>query len=402
MRKIWTLLLLVIFVHGTYAQSEKLDPQIISQIENGRFSILSCTPGPDLYSVFGHTAVRVELEVNGKIVDWVYNYGTFEFSEGFYLKFAKGQLDYRLSKSDFGFFQQEYIRSGRGIDEQELKLSPAQKVKLFELLEKNYEPEHRYYRYDFFYDNCATRVRDIVNAATDNQIQFSYVYPREYTFRQAIQNYLDYMPWSDFGIDLALGMPCDKKIGAEQMMFLPDSLEKDFNMAFLGDQEIAFRPVEILPREFELEKVGWITPINVFSLFMIIQLMIGFWWGKISFIDRVLLFTTGFVGLVVFLLWFFTDHSGTKWNLNILWANPLHLYFAFSSLKKRWEMNYFKVFGLLQAVLIVGWFFLPQRLHLATLPMIIGLLYISIRLVRPSFLPSRNNTSEKKKNTVTV
>ncbi|MEZ4799608.1 MAG: DUF4105 domain-containing protein [Flavobacteriales bacterium] len=385
-----------------FAQNDPIDAQAEAAIREGRFSVLTCSPGPNLYSVFGHTAIRVEMVANGKIVDWVYNYGTFEFTEDFYVKFAKGQLDYRLSKADFGFFQQEYILTGRGIVEQELELDGNEKVKLFELLEKNYEPENRYYRYDFFYDNCATRVRDIINQSLNNEVQFSYVYPRQFTFRQSIQNYLDYMPWSDFGIDLALGMPCDRIVEKGQMMFLPDSLENDFSMAYVHDKPLTKRAVEILPKDFELNRVGWITPINVFGLFMIIQLMIGIWWGKISFVDRILLFTTGFIGLVVFLLWFFTDHGGTKWNLNILWANPINLYFAFSSFKKTWILKFFKVYGLIQAMIIIGWFFLPQRFHLATLPMIIGLLYISIRLVRPSFLPNRNENATKRKNTATA
>ncbi|MFO0360025.1 MAG: DUF4105 domain-containing protein, partial [Flavobacteriales bacterium] len=202
---------------------------------NARFTLLSCTSGPDLYSIFGHTAIRYEDSLNGRWVDWVFNYGTFEFSDDFYWKFAQGKLDYKLSLEDFGNFQQEYIYTGRGIYEQELLLTVEDKRKLFALLVENYEPQNRTYRYDFFYDNCATRVRDIIRRSSSRSVEFTYVSAKEWTFRDAIQRYLDHMPWSDFGIDLALGIPCDRVMGKEDVMFLPDSLMNDFTYASYGD-----------------------------------------------------------------------------------------------------------------------------------------------------------------------
>ena len=134
--------------------------------ESARFTLLTCTPGPDLYSLFGHSAIRYQDTIRGKMVDWVYNYGTFIFDEDFYVKFARGKLDYVLSKQDFPFFQEEYIYSGRGIFEQELLFTSKEKQKLLDLLEENYLPQNRTYRYDFFYDNCSTRIRDIIIHAT--------------------------------------------------------------------------------------------------------------------------------------------------------------------------------------------------------------------------------------------
>jgi hypothetical protein len=357
-----------------------------------RITILTCTPGPDLYSVFGHTAIRVEDNFGGEQIDWVYNYGTFEFSDDFYWKFAQGKLDYKLSKSDFGFFQEEYIYTGRGIYEQELMLSPEDKFKLIELLEENYKPENRVYRYDFFYDNCSSRVRDIIVKAAGKPTSFSYVYARPYTFRQAIQNYLNYMPWSDFGIDLALGMPCDRLMDKGQAMFLPDSLLNEFNYATYGEGPIAAKSQELLPYEFELSDSTVFTPMVVFGLFLIVQMIWGFVrlrsGRSVAITDRVLLFTTGLVGVMVVFLWFFTDHNATKWNLNILWANPLMLYLAFARMDKKWIKTYWKIQGGICVLLVVGWFFLPQRLHLATLPMVLGLLFISLRQVRPQFFVS--------------
>jgi hypothetical protein len=184
------------------------------------------------------------------------------------------------------------------------------------------------------------------------------------------------MPWSDFGIDLALGMPCDRTMESGQAMFLPDSLLKDFHFAFLQENPIVRREQEVLPKDFELGEVGMLTPMFVFGLFFILQMIIGLWWGKVTFIDRTLLLVSGLVGVLVVFLWFFTDHQATKWNLNILWANPMGIFFAFANLKKRWIQTFFNWFGIIQFLLILGWFFIPQRLHLATLPIVLGLLYL--------------------------
>lgn len=355
--------------------------------DNARFTLLSCTSGPDLYSIFGHTAIRYEDTLNGKQVDWVFNYGTFEFSDDFYWKFAQGKLDYKLSMEDFGSFQQEYIYTGRGIYEQELLLTPAEKKELFELLETNYQPENRTYRYDFFYDNCATRVRDILVKATSRPVQFTYAYDRSYTFREAIQRYLDHMPWSDFGIDLALGMPCDRIMEKGQAMFLPDSLMLEFNYATVGEDALVAPAIEMLPAEYELSDDSLYTPINVFGFFLIMQVLFGWWMTKKSKLqtplDRILFFVTGVVGVMVVFLWFFTDHTATKWNLNLLWANPITLLLAFLPWKRRWIQSFFKWFTILQILLVCCWFFLPQSLHLAALPIVIGQIYIGLRQWRP-------------------
>ena len=200
------------------------------------------------------------------------------------------------------------------------------------------------------------------------------------------------MPWSDFGIDLALGMPCDRVMDKGQAMFLPDSLLNEFNYATYGEGPIAAKSQELLPYEFELSDTTVFTPMVVFGLFLIVQMIWGFVrlrsGRSVAITDRVLLFTTGLVGVMVVFLWFFTDHNATKWNLNILWANPLMLYLAFARMDKKWIKTYWKIQGGICVLLVVGWFFLPQRLHLATLPMVLGLLFISLRQVRPQFFVS--------------
>lgn len=363
----------------------------LSTTPTARWSMLTCSPGTELYSVFGHSALRLQDTLRGRWVDWVYNFGTFEVTDDFYLRFARGKLDYILSKSSFGDFQMEYITTGRGIQEQVLRLSQQQSTRLLQLLEENYLPENRVYRYDFFYDNCSSRLRDVLKKACGDSLQFTYITAQPYTYRQAIQNYLDYMPWSDLGIDLALGLPCDKRVEKEGDMFLPDSLMKEINFATNGSGALADLPEEILPVDVDWRVTEMWTPVRYFSLFAVIAVAWG-WWAlrrgrRITPLDRLLLFVSGMVGVVEIFLWFFTDHTATVWNFNLLWANPVNLVLAFISFHKpsaAW-MRWMKIYSGLLLIVLAGWFFLPQKLHLAVLPLVLVLLFAMLRQVRPSF-----------------
>ena len=365
--------------------------QAISVTENARFTILTCSPGPDLYSIFGHTAIRFEDQQDGRMIDVVYNYGTFDFrTDNFYFKFATGKLPYMLSKANFGMFQSEYLHYGRGIDEQELILSQHEKQTLLDLLEENFKPENRTYKYDFFYDNCSTRVRDIIVKALDNKATFSYVYPAKFTFRQAIQTYLNYQPWSDFGIDIALGLPCDRVMDPGQAMFLPDSLLKEFNYGFAGDQPIVHQSSELLPKEFELSLDTVFTPLVVLGLFLVIHLIVGWIVLKrrkkaLQLTDRIVLLTVGLVGLLVVFLWFFTDHQAAKWNLNILWANPLILLFAFSTKGSftGWKKTFLNGYLILLILTVIFWFLIPQKLPVPAIPLVLALIFSLLKLQRP-------------------
>jgi len=377
--------------------------------DDAKFSLLTCTPGPDLYSLFGHSAIRYQDSSGTKWVDIVFNYGTFEFDDDFYVKFARGKLDYMLSVQDFPNFQHEYIMTGRGIYEQTLNLSQEQKQILYDLLEENYQPQNKTYRYDFFYDNCSTRIRDMIIRATSgvapdnlgfrapdssaisamNRISFSYVYPREFTYRQAIQKYLNFQPWSDFGIDLALGMPCDKKVIKGGYMFLPDSLMNEFHYAIIDDSPLVLVEEELLPQDYVPSVDTFFTPMMVMMIVLILHLISSFislrWSLLIQMSDRIILFSTGLLGLFVVFLWFFTDHNATKWNLNLLWANPFNLYLAFLSINslsnkmRKWISIYFVILTLT----LIGWFALPQRFNLAVIPLVLSLIFTSLKILRP-------------------
>jgi hypothetical protein len=413
MKKLRTILLLLFFS----LNAENLFSFVASK--SAKFSLITCTPGPDLYSLFGHSAIRYQDSIRGEWVDWVYNYGTFIFDDDFYVKFARGKLDYLLTKEDFSNFQTEYIMTGRGIFEQEFLLDDSSKQTLLDLLEENALPENRIYRYDFFYDNCATRVRDMIMRATSgsdkassigythpdpnaikemSRINFSYVYPGNCSYRQAIQRYLNYQPWSDFGIDIALGLPCDREIEKGQYMFLPDSMLKDFNYAVLNDSPLTTPAEELLPQDFELEVDNSITPMQVMFAFLILHLLVGILWMKrntFQISDRVLFFITGLLGVFVIFLWFFTDHTATKWNLNLLWANPINLIFAFASSKKwlGWRLRWMKIYFAILLLMLIFWFVLPQEMNLAVIPIIFALLFTTWKISKPTFLLGRKSAN---------
>ncbi|MGM0650771.1 MAG: DUF4105 domain-containing protein, partial [Bacteroidota bacterium] len=197
--------------------------------EKSEISLLTCAPGEQLYSVFGHTAIRVSDPEEE--VDMVFNYGTFDFNTPFfYLKFGHGSLDYLLSVSSFKQFMREYFVGSRSVWEQELNMKLSEKKQLFRDLKVNAKPENRAYQYDFFYDNCATRVRDILLEQHENKkLTFRNADKAgNVTFREAIHPYLETKPWTKIGIDLILGIPADESTDSLSIMFLPDHLMDQF------------------------------------------------------------------------------------------------------------------------------------------------------------------------------
>jgi hypothetical protein len=173
-----------------------------------------------MYAYFGHTAIRVTDD--SLYVDVVYNYGTFNFNTpNFYMRFIKGDLDYCLSIDDFDYFVYFSNETKRTIREQELNLSLEEKVKLVTALETCYATSDRYYRYDFLKNNCATKIRDIIEDATNKSIDFNNSGYNGLTFRQLLKPFVSKNYWADFGINLVMGMETDKMASPSDYMFLP-------------------------------------------------------------------------------------------------------------------------------------------------------------------------------------
>ncbi len=345
-------------------------------------SLLTGSPGNELYSTFGHSAIRVKDPASD--LDIVFNYGTFDFSTpNFYLKFVQGKLLYILSVEPFESFHYSFQYQNRSVTEQVLNLDLMQKNRLYSMLLENYKPENRSYKYDFFFDNCATRIRDILGDALGDKLKYNY--PREWqkgniTFRNLIDLYLGNLPWSDFGIDLALGVPTDHIAKPADFMFLPDFLSMALDSAVLvkGDATIplVLSKTEILgsvPVDNSSVDVPLIFTWSLCVLsFMFTYLGVKKRHRHIWF-DTLFFSLMGAIGWIVFLLWFATDHIATKTNLNLLWAIPLHLplFLLWNVLPVRFRTTYIWITLVMNLVILALWKIFPQNFHAAFIPLIL-------------------------------
>lgn len=349
-----------------------------------RISLLTCTPGEELYSTFGHSAYRV-IDSNA-VTDIVYNYGTFNFEDdGFYLKFVRGKLLYYVSAEEFNGttgFKAFYQSENRGMIEQVLNLSASEKITIRKFLNENLKEENKYYKYDFFFDNCTTRLRDILKKQHDSSFCQKPVMPKGSRFRQAIHQYLDKngKDWSKLGIDILLGQPCDAVMTAEQMQFLPDNLMRSLDSS---DHPMVASSQNLYPIKEDNNKNSFFSPFVVFTLLFAFIFLLGFIKNKfiqglLQGFDGLFFFFTGALGIILIFMWTATDHQMCKNNFNLLWAWPTHTIIAFFvSSKKNWVKKYFKFTAIALTLVLISWFFLPQQMNNGLIPVVLLLIYRS-------------------------
>ncbi len=346
-----------------------------------RISLLTCTPGEELYSTFGHSAYRV-VDSNA-VTDIVYNYGTFNFDDdGFYLKFVRGKLLYYVSAEYFADFKDLYQSTNRGITEQVLNLSAAEKITIRNFLNNNLKEENKYYKYDFFFDNCTTRLRDILKQHHDSSFCQKPVMPAGSRFRQAIHQYLDKngKDWSKLGIDILLGQPCDAVMKAEHMQFLPDNLMKSLDSS---NHPMVVTSQNLYSISDDGNKHSFFTPLVVFLILMAVIVLISFSKNKflqafLQGFDGVFFFLAGTLGIILIFMWVATDHQMCRNNFNLLWAWPTHAIIAFFvNSKKAWVRKYFRFTTIALVVVLISWFFLPQQMNNGLIPLVLLLIYRS-------------------------
>lgn len=358
----------------------------VSQAQQYRVSLLTCDPGEELYSAFGHSAIRVIDPINAQ--DWIFNYGTFNFrTPNFYGKFVAGKLDYMLSVSTYAEFLKEYDAQNRNVREQVLNLNAEQTQFLIDFLQANYSPERRNYRYEFFFNNCATRIRDALELTLGDKLVWNdqLVEKEEKTFRNLIDEYVLRLPWADLGIDLALGAVIDRDATPRQQQFLPDYMEAAFARAEIrGDgptRPLAEPSTVILEYSNPAFGMSSINPYWMFWVVAILFTLVTFFGHKkkkllIGF-DIVLFGVLGLIGVLVFYLWFGTEHLATKWNWNLLWAFPGHLILAVALWPKTiqpWVRKYL-LFALIMAdAAVVFWILGWESFHPSLIPIMLVLI----------------------------
>jgi hypothetical protein len=351
-----------------------------------RISLLTCSPGEELYSTFGHSALRVTDSVSNE--DIVYNYGTFNFDEpGFYTKFIRGKLMYYLSTEDFISFKQSYQQEKRTMIEQVLNLTCNEKQKMVQQLQQNLQGENKFYKYDFLFDNCTTRLRDLLEKSADSTVRFAKVVKEKTRFRQLIHEYLNKgdEQWSKLGIDLLLGAKTDVIMNERDVMFLPDYLLKGFDSARIGNRPAVVSKSNVYDLQPEkVQKNFFISPFFIFSLLLAVIIFMSssknnsfqkFLYG----FDGFIFFMAGFSGLLILFMWFCTDHVMCRNNYNLLWALPTHAVMAFFIHgKKGWARKYFIVTAVINSLVLIAWFFLPQQMNSAFIPIVLLLIVRSI------------------------
>jgi len=375
------LFLLTIFLSSfsTFAYREL--PKTDSLSESSFITLITCDPGEELYSLFGHSAIGV-VDPEQELA-LVFNYGTFSFKTSFfYLKFASGKLLYRLSFTTYNRFLYEYRRDKRRVVEERLNLTLSQRQRLFDLLKENYKPENREYQYDFFFDNCATRISNIFHKALGDSLKYT---PAENytprTFRNLIDEYLVNSYWSKFGIDIALGAVIDKPATEMQITFLPDYLSEYVNYCKInGKSFVATSRVLVSESETFLPTPWIIRPATILWIVFLIITVLTILLYKKSWVigDRIIFGIIGFTGIIVLLLWIATDHDATADNFNLLWANPLYLvYIWFIGNNKKQKLLYKLSFIILiiNILTLAFWKVIPQQYNIAFIP-IIGIVII--------------------------
>ena len=365
---------LVLFSQNIFAQKDSC---------HLRISLLTCTPGEELYATFGHSALRVTDSINN--TDIVYNYGTFNFDEpNFYLKFIRGKLSFYLSADHFQNFQSDYQEFNRGITEQVLNLSCPEKEKAVALLHQNMLGANRVYKYDFTFDNCTTRLRDLIEKATDSTVHFGEALKTKVTFRDLIHEYLNYndKQWSKLGIDILLGARTDAVMTPREVMFLPDYLMRTIDSSSLHSQPLVIEKNSLIKIDYsQIKKENLTHPFFIFCCLFVLIAFLSF--SKKPFIlktlsgfDGLLIFITGLLGILLVFMWFATDHIMCRDNYNLLWAWPTNIVAAFyiHSKKRGWRI-YLLIYAIFNLILLGFWFFLPEKLNPALIPVIAILIF---------------------------
>jgi len=362
------------------------DSMTVAPMPHLRISLVTCGPGAEeVYEVFGHSAVR--LVDSGRHTDNVYNYGTFEYGPNFEMQFMRGKLLYSLAVYPFSEFMQEYVQAGRSVNEQVLNISDSQKLFIASFLDENYEPQNRYYKYDFFFDNCATRIRDIFPQALGKGFAFGNALPAnsKLTFRDIINQYFRTRLWERMGVNILLGSKIDQKMSNEDVMFLPDFLEKGIAGATLNGKNISAGSAQLLAATHSLHPMfNWPFLLSVLLAALTIA---GLSVPQLRRLGQVMqafmLAITGLLGVVILLMWFGTDHQACRDNFNLLWALPTNLIAAFGKGKGRGRYSLIAI-ALVFLSLVLHIIGVQRLLLLEFSPILLSLLYIYTSIYRKS------------------
>lgn len=356
------MMIMIMTVSNVVVYAQKRTP-VDDSIE---VSLLTCAPGQKVYSLYGHTAIRYHDKRTGD--DWAFNYGVFNAKKPhFVLRFVFGLTDYELGVVPTDVFQQEYHREGREVTEQVLNMTTDEKLALLAALDENYRPENRVYRYNYFYDNCTTRARDMIERTMNGRLRYAVGKDAEdLSYRDMIHGYTESHPWAACGNDLCLGLKSDLNTDWRERQFLPQELMRDMSKATVKDADGNDYPVVLATRTLVdggMTVVGSefpLSPLGCSFVFLAIVLAVTVaevtsgrrWWARVF--DVALMTVQGIAGIIVLSL-FFSEHPTTSTNLQLLVLNPLPLFFVYKVARGR-HTCYWKLSILATALFFLGFF----------------------------------------------
>lgn len=319
-----------------------------------QISLLTCSPGKEVWAQYGHTAIRYYDKESGE--DLAINYGIFSLDQTYFIpRFVLGMTDYRMGVQPMDIFLAQYSYEGRGVIEQVLNLSAEDKEVIYKALQENMKPENVVYRYNYFFDNCTTRARDMLV----NHLHGKVVYPpaeEDATFRSMIHKWNNKYEWSQFGEDLLLGVNADCKTTKSEQQFLPENLRSDFDKARYNGKPLVKETNVLLDAETEVaEPVFPLSPLSIALIFAVISLVMMLFSYRRQQVywawDLALMLTSGLMGIIFFVM-IFSQHPCVSLNFILLFFNPLPLFFLYSTIKKK-KVIWWKIWGVL---IILGLF----------------------------------------------
>ncbi|MGD0756388.1 MAG: DUF4105 domain-containing protein [Bacteroidales bacterium] len=372
-------LLFFLFVYGSLQASTQSE-------DSTQIFLLTCLPGRDALTIYGHSAIRILKTSDG--LDSVYSWGVYDFNApNFVWKFAKGRLKYRIDSESYSGFLKGYFLEQRSVISQKINLTNNEKELIIALINKNMKPENKFYLYNFFYDNCSSRVRDIIEKTIGERL----LYPNEVikdqpSFRGMINKAQKPMPWLTLGTDLLIGSSGDNKAGFRDQMFLPEDLMKNLSLTKIKDTDkiipLLQKPETVLDfKPITLDNRILLSPLFIFCILLIIILILSIFikQGKsIAYIDIFLFFIFSILSIFMVFFNFFTDHQAMKVNLNIFWLNPFLIIAFITLFTKNKNPIWFRILFVTSSGFLFSIAIIPQSINLAVIPIILILILRSI------------------------
>ena len=357
--------------------------RVFSQSSNDTTAyLLTCGPGTETYSIYGHSALRIVIPE--KHIDTVYNWGVFDFNApNFVWKFSKGRLDYYVIVESLKGFLQSYFFEQRYVFSQKINIDGTETRKLLELVNENMKPENIKYRYDFFYNDCTTRIRDLLEKSIGEKLKYP---PAESgkvpTFRDMVGKYQNPYPWYKFGVDLIMGSTADKKANFRDRMFLPIDMKDGLSKAVVqkSGKMIPLLQNPVVLVDFEapvIKKMFLVSPPVIFTLAIILILMLAALTKSrktIRIMDIIIYSVFSVLSVLMIFFNFFTDHQQMRLNLNIIWLNPFIIVCLILLILNKTGTIWFRIVFSISAAFLLIHIVLPQEFNVSFLLLTIILL----------------------------